>query len=336
MIQTDCQYYKTVMSAVGRTMLIFLLLINVYGAGINFLSVLLDILSVGEIAGNVIYQVVYAVGYMAVFMLPVLFLRRSLRKYGCPTKPMSLSVRLSPMLVPILFAGITVCFAMAEINSFIVDLFGYSDFMAEMMGTPTGEMAPYEIILDFIVVCVVPAFCEEFLFRGAILTNCRPFGRTNAILISAALFALMHQNVGQLLYTFAAGIVLGLVYEYTGSIWNCTILHLFNNFVSVSQNVILAEYGETTQAWALLTAIEVVIYLLGAISIGILVSKHFSKNQTLEDGVFEKTVPAADSYAEHPVRGRIATRLFFCPSIIIFVVLATIEMGSLVLLSLTT
>ena len=46
MIQTDCQYYKTVMSAVGRTMLIFLLLINVYGAGINFLSVLLDILSV--------------------------------------------------------------------------------------------------------------------------------------------------------------------------------------------------------------------------------------------------------------------------------------------------
>lgn len=335
MLQTDHQYYKAVMSAIGRTMLIFLLFFNIYAVGISFLAIVLDFLPIGEVAYNVIYQLVYAAGYMLSFMLPVCFLRRFLKGKGCAVQPMSLSPRLSPLLLPIVFAGVTVCFSMAQINAYIVDLFGYSDFMSEMMGE-TVAMAPYEIVLNFIVLSIVPAFCEEFLFRGAILTNCRPFGRTNAILISAALFALMHQNVGQLLYTFAAGIVLGLVYEYTGSIWNCTILHLFNNFVSVSQNVILAEYGETTQAWALLTAIEVVIYLLGAISIGILVSKHFSKHQTLEDGVFEKTVPAADSYAEHPVRGRISARLFFCPSIIIFVVLATIEMGSLVLLSLTT
>ena len=333
MLQTDHQYYKAVMSAIGRTMLIFLLFFNIYAVGISFLAIVLDFLPIGEVAYNVIYQLIYAAGYMLSFMLPVCFLRRFLKGKGCAVQPMSLSPRLSPLLLPIVFAGVTVCFSMAQINAYIVDLFGYSDFMSEMMGE-TVAMAPYEIVLNFIVLSIVPAFCEEFLFRGAILSNLRPFGRTNAVIISAVLFALMHQNAGQLLSTFAAGIVLGLVYEYTGSIWNCTVLHLLNNFVSVVQTTVLAKYGETEYAATILTVIEVGIYLIGAISIGILVCKHFSKRETLEGGAFEKTLPAADSYAAHPVRGRTAAKLFFCPSMIIFVILVALQIGSLILLSL--
>lgn len=335
MLQTDRQYFRTVMSAIGRTMLIFLLLFNIYGVGITVLAIVLDVLPIDNVTYNVTYQIFYAIGYMLTFMLPVLFLRRFLRGSGCVIQPMSLSPRLSPMLIPIVFAGVTVCFSMAQINSAIVDLFGYSDFMSDMMGETTATMAPYEIVLNFIVISIVPAFCEEFLFRGAILSNCRPFGRTNAVIISAVLFALMHQNAGQLLYTFAAGIVLGLVYEYTGSIWNCTVLHLLNNFVSVVQSVILTRYGETEYAFTVLTIIEVCIYLIGAISIGVLVSKHFSKRPKLEDGVFEKTLPATDSYAEHPIRGREAVKLFFCPSMIVFVVFVAMQIGSLILLSFT-
>jgi len=332
-LQTDHQYYKTVMSAIGRTMLIFLLFFNIYGVGITLLSALLGFFAIGDVAYNVIYQLFYAAGYMLTFMLPVWFLHRFLRGSGCSVQPMSLSPRLSPMLVPIVFAGVTVCFAMAQINASIVDLFGYSDFMSELMGETVATMAPYEIVLYFIVLSIVPGFCEEFLFRGAILTNLRPFGRTNAVIISAVLFALMHQNAGQLLYTFAAGIVLGLVYEYTGSIWSCTVLHLFNNFVALVQTVILEKHGDTVYAATLLTILEVAIYLIGAISIGILVSKHFSKRKSTEEGVFEKTLPASDAYAAHPVRGREAARLFFCPSVIVFVVLVAIEMGALILLS---
>ena len=334
MIQTDRQYYRAVMSAVGGTMLIFLLFFNVYAVGVTFLTFALALFPIGDVAYNVIYQLVYATGYMLTFMLPVLFLRRFLKKKGCAVQPMSLSPRLSPMLVPILFAGVTVCFSMAQINAYVVDVFGYSDFMSEMMGEAVAAMAPYEIVLNFIVMSIVPGFCEEFLFRGAILSNLRPFGRTNAVIISAVLFALMHQNAGQLLYTFAAGIVLGLVYEYTGSIWNCTVLHVFNNFISVVQTAILAKYGETDYAAAILTVIEVAIYLVGAISLGVLIHKHFSKQQKLEEGVFEKDFIAADAYAEHPIRGRAATKLFFCPSMIIFFVLTVGQIGLLVLLSL--
>ena len=335
MLLTDRRYFQNVMGAIGRTMLLFLLFFNIYGVGIGFLSVILELSTVTPVAYNVIYQLVYAAGYMLVFMLPVFFLRRFLQSQGCSMQPMALSSRISPMLIPIVFAGVTVCFAMAQINAEIVDLFGYSDFMSNLMEPTSAAMAPYEIVLNFIVISIVPAFCEEFLFRGAILANCRPFGRTNAVLISAVLFALMHQNAGQLLYTFAAGIVLGLVYEYTGSIWSCTVLHLFNNFISVVQTTVLSKYGETEYAAVILTLIEVVIYLAGAISIGVLICKYFSKRHSTEDGVFEKTLPASDSYAAHPIRGREAARLFFRPSMTVFVVLVGVEMLSLILLSLT-
>ena len=70
MLQTDHQYYKAVMSAIGRTMLIFLLFFNIYAVGISFLAIVLDFLPIGEVAYNVIYQLVYAAGYMISFMLP--------------------------------------------------------------------------------------------------------------------------------------------------------------------------------------------------------------------------------------------------------------------------
>ena len=72
---------------------------------------------------------------------------------------------------------------------------------------------------------------------------------------------------------------------------------------------------------------------VGGIPIGVLICKYFSKRQALEHGVFEKNVPIADGYAEHPIRGREAAKLFFCPSMVIFFVLTVGEIGLLVLLS---
>ena len=39
--------------------------------------------------------------------------------------------------------------------------------------------------------CSVPALCEEFLFRGCILSNLLPYGKTTAILASAVLFSMI-------------------------------------------------------------------------------------------------------------------------------------------------
>ncbi len=330
----NLQYYKRVMGCIGGTMLIFLGLFYAFSTGIGFFTILLELIPMSSVAYNVIYQTVYAAGYLLVFMLPVAFLRKMLRKRGYVVQPMMLQPRISPVLPLAVFAGITICFSAAEINSFVVNLIGYGDFMEEITAESMGSMTSYELVLYFIVISIVPGFCEEFLFRGAILANCRPFGRANAIFISATLFSLMHQNAAQILYTFAAGIVLGLLYEYTGSIWNCTLLHILNNFISVVQSAIIYKLGETDYAVAVLYLIETLIYLIGIISIVILVTRYFSPKQQAREGAFERSLPASDEYATHPVRGKQALRGFFRPTMIVFVVLATLDIILLVALSL--
>ena len=319
------QYYKRVIGAIGTSMLIFWALINAFGVCYALFSFLLPLFPISPVSARIIDQLVYGAGYLTVFMLPAAFLRSLLKKKQCPVIPMRLSPKLSPHLPLVIFSGIAICFAAAQINAAMVSVFDYSEFSSEVLWEESTGMPPYEIILQLIVMCVVPGICEELLFRGAILTNCLPFGRSNAILISAFLFAMMHQNVEQLLYTFAAGIVLGLIYEYTGSIWNCTVLHICNNFVSVIESTIIARLGESEIAGLILLLFEGTVFLLGVCSTVILVWHFGSCKQDFRDGVFGHEFPASDGYAQYPIEAKRARRLFLRPTMVIFLILCILQ-----------
>lgn len=328
------QYYKKTVGYVGWTMLIFYALINLFSVVILVLDILLSVFVSSEIVFNVVYQTVYAAGYLTCFMLPVVFLRMMVRKGGYAYAPMDVKPRISPYFPFILFGGIAIIFSFAQINASLVSIFDYSKFSSDVLwGETAGETAPYEWVLQFIVICVVPGFCEEFLFRGAILTNCRPFGRTNAILISSLLFALMHQNAEQILYAFAAGIFLGLVYEKTGSIWNCTLLHVLNNFASLFEGVILEKLGIGAEGSAGLLLFEGGIMLLGILSIAILVIKTSKGRPDLSGGIFGKSLPAEESYASAPISAKAAVRYFMAPSMIVFLVLCLIQILLLIVMA---
>jgi len=85
------------------------------------------------------------------------------------------------------------------------------------------------IIFAILSVALLPAVCEEFLFRGTVLNGLRSFGARACILYSALIFGLMHQNLQQLPYTFILGIVSGILLFYTRSIWPSVIFHFTNN-----------------------------------------------------------------------------------------------------------
>ncbi len=323
-------YYKRVIGSIGATMLIFWGLTNAFGVLYAFFSIVLSLLPIPPVAAHIIDQLFYGVGYLTVFMSPVAFLRLFLKRKQCRVMPMYLSPRISLWLPLMIFGGIAICFSAAQINAALVSVFDYSSFSSEVLWGNLESMEAYEIVLQFIVMCVVPGFCEEFLFRGAILTNCLPFGRSNAILISALLFAMMHQNIEQILYTFVAGIVLGLVYEYTGSIWNCTVLHICNNFVSVLESALLTRLGDTDFGNVILVIFEGVIFLLGTVSVVILIFRFASQKNDLHDGVFGKTLPAADGYALCPVEAHRARKLFLRPTMVIFLSLCLLQMLALI------
>ena len=329
------QYYRKIVGSIGVTMLFFLLFINVFGMILRLFQTFLDInTSENDMAYDVAYQIFYAVGYLLSFMLPVLILKKLIRKSGYVYQPMQAEPRLSPWIFLLIPAGITVIFSAAFLNSAMVEIFSYNDFMSEMMGSVTDEKpAVYQFVLEFIVMCVVPGFCEEFLFRGAIQTNCRPFGRTNAILISSLLFALMHQNAGQIFYAFVAGVFLGAVYEKTGSIWNCTLLHILNNFASSFEGMIFYKMESLFQSTLAITLFEVTLFAVGAISLAILIPCFFAKRNDLSGGIFGRDLPASDGYSAVPIASKRAVKLFLTPSMIVFLILCVIEIVGLILLS---
>ena len=94
-------------------------------------------------------------------------------------------------------------------------------------GTPIG------VGLYCIMICILPAVFEEWLFRGIMLKNLAPIaGNASAVLISALVFGLMHTNPAQSVFAVVFGIVAGYAYVKTGSIWFGALIHMLNNAVS--------------------------------------------------------------------------------------------------------
>lgn len=89
------------------------------------------------------------------------------------------------------------------------------------------------VLLYFLTVAVLPAFAEEFAFRGIIMGSLRSYSEGLAILISSAAFALMHGNFVQLPFTFCCGLVFAYMDIKTNSLLPSIIIHFFNNGLSV-------------------------------------------------------------------------------------------------------
>ena len=96
------------------------------------------------------------------------------------------------------------------------------------------------ILLYFLIVAVMPAFVEEFAFRGVIMGVIRPFSDGLAILISAGAFALMHGNFVQMPFTFCCGLVFGFLVVKTNSLLPSIIIHFLNNGLSVLSDVLIS------------------------------------------------------------------------------------------------
>lgn len=315
------RYYRKVIGSIGVSLLFFLLFFNVTQLVLTFLLIFLP---AGWIWTEVIYQTLYAISYLASFMVPVAIMRYLISRNQYRFQPMYTTIRFSKFALLAIPLGIALVFSSSYINASIVDLFQFDNIM-DVIYESEGAMEPYQIVLQFIVVCLVPGFCEEFLFRGAILTNCLPFGRSTAILISSLLFALMHQNPQQFFYTFVAGLVLGILYEKSGSIWPGVILHTINNFTSVSQGIIATKLDDLVKSSIALTLLEVFIVLFGVGAAIVLLVRFFSQKRDFRDGVFGKSYPASDFFAEVSLSAKQLRTLFWTPSMITFVVICASE-----------
>jgi len=100
---------------------------------------------------------------------------------------------------------------------------------AEMMAASLAGMSSEKIIL---LIAIIPAFCEELLFRGLLLSAFRGAGRRwTAIIVSAVIFGTFHFLLFKIPLTVGLGIVLGYLCWQSRSILPGMIAHLLHNTV---------------------------------------------------------------------------------------------------------
>ena len=117
-------------------------------------------------------------------------------------------------------------------------------FVERLFPVSAEDAALYEAlvgsgVLSILFACVAAPVLEEMLFRGVMLRAfLRQYTRSFAILWSATLFGIAHQNVYQFVTAFAAGLITGWLYERCRSLWPCILLHAaYNGFVTYDSYV---------------------------------------------------------------------------------------------------
>lgn len=109
-------------------------------------------------------------------------------------------------------------------------------FIADSMESFTNNWSNLDseaYIWVFLSVALLGPIVEELLFRGLVFNFAKKIkGGYFPIIISSLCFGLWHEEPVQIVYTFLMGIVLGLIYERTKTLFYPIIIHILNNFLS--------------------------------------------------------------------------------------------------------
>ena len=151
------------------------------------------------------------------------------------------------LLVP---AGAALCMAGNAAGAIAEQLAGRAGL--EFHGAPEIE-APQGLpllLLQLLTTALLPALAEEWLLRGVLLPPLRRFGGGFAVACTAALFALLHQNMQQAPMAFVSGLVLGWAYIRSGRLLVPVAIHFWNN-AAVSAFMLLSDRAANVYVMAL-------------------------------------------------------------------------------------
>lgn len=145
------------------------------------------------------------------------------------TKPTS---NTSKYVIWCVMLGIATLFLLSGILNYFqlfLDKLGFtSNTLSYELNSPT------KYFISLISMAVIPAICEEIIFRGIITKALTKKGEIFAIVVSSIMFALFHFSLSQLIYPLCFGLILGVVYLRTKNIIFPILLHFINNALSIS------------------------------------------------------------------------------------------------------
>ena len=132
-----------------------------------------------------------------------------------------------------LFGTILLCLGAAGLASWVDSL--QSRLFPESLKLLQGlrdylDLQKTGLLPGLLILAVSPGICEEMLFRGLLLSSFhRRLSARASIILTSALFAIIHLNIFRLLPTFLLGLYLTFIVHRTRSIYLAMMAHALNN-----------------------------------------------------------------------------------------------------------
>jgi len=109
-------------------------------------------------------------------------------------------------------------------------------WLSSVLSGGTAENAVLDYVADthplkIVFLVILAPLLEEYVCRKQIIDRTRQYGEKTAVLLSALVFGLLHQNLFQFFYAFALGLVFAYIYTRTGRLRYPVLLHSIVNFM---------------------------------------------------------------------------------------------------------
>lgn len=145
-----------------------------------------------------------------------------------------------------------------------------------------------DLLINLFIMALLPAVGEELFFRGSLQKALLRVSGIPwlAIVITSAVFALLHGTFFKILPIFTLGLLLGTVYHFTRNLWYTITIHFLNNAFAV----LSVYYADSSRILKRLAADDVSVPLyMGLASLAIVVGiLFFIKRKS--DEVFPENV----------------------------------------------
>jgi len=316
----DKQFKSTALK-LGACLLCFLLLFETFLGSIQSILWSLLLAAFGEEIAFDISEIINGILYLLAFSLPALLYR--LIAKNDEKRPLELKKAPPKELLLILFAIIGINLCCSQLNSMLVSGFEFYDYMQSLL-EPDKPMDAVDFLIAAFGTALVPAICEELLFRATVLRSLAPYGKTFAVISSAVLFGLMHQNPVQIFYATAAEILLGFAYVKTNSYLCVFLIHFINNLLSVFADLLLSNLEEQ-RAFEIYIPIQTLVVLIGFLSAILLIIINSKKKTPYDTGSYGTILEEAYGYNERKVSFAAAKKFFLSPTVLIFTILCIIN-----------
>lgn len=121
-------------------------------------------------------------------------------------------------------------------------------FTKNYVNDSVNDLLKYPFFVQVILMSIIPALVEEFVFRGLFFSTYKKKYFFKSIALTGLMFGCFHMNINQFIYATFMGMLFAYLVGITGSIWSSVLAHAAFNTYSISMiallNMILKALGK--------------------------------------------------------------------------------------------